>query len=134
MTIIEKVKQILMGFSRISDVCNDIHIDFSDDTPTSYGLSSTGDTLISEDILGNQRRQHNFVLYAVFQSLNDYDRMCNSNALLELAQWLESQTDSEIIKITASNGMVYAIPNDNTQDAVQYQLQISVIYKKESEE
>ena len=54
MNIIELVKDILQQFPKISEVCNDIHIDFTDDTPTNYGLSSTGDSLISSDILGGQ--------------------------------------------------------------------------------
>ncbi|MDY4812884.1 MAG: hypothetical protein SO152_03430, partial [Ruminococcus sp.] len=78
MNIIEVVKETLQQFPKISQVCNDIHIDFTDDIPTNYGLSPTGDTLIKEDILGNQTRQHTFILYAVFQSQSDYDRMANS--------------------------------------------------------
>ena len=77
MNIIELVKDILLQFPKINAVCNEIHVDFTDDTPTNYGLSSTGDSLISEDLLGNQTRQHNFVLYAVYQSMNDYDRLSN---------------------------------------------------------
>ena len=41
------------------------------------------------DLLGNQIRQHNFVMYAVGQSFTDYNRLANSNFLLELAYWLE---------------------------------------------
>lgn len=33
MNIIELVKDILQQFPKISEVCNDIHIDFTDDTP-----------------------------------------------------------------------------------------------------
>ena len=58
MNIIETVRSILESFPKISDVCNEVHIDFADPEPTSYGLSSTGDELISEDVLGNQKRQH----------------------------------------------------------------------------
>lgn len=148
MNIIEVVKSALLAFPKISAVCNDIHIDFTDDIPTNYGLSSTGDTLIKEDVLGNQIRQHNFILYAVYQSVNDYDRMANSGALLELHVWLEryaseqevtiTVNDTELTgtlsKITCANGMIYSIPNDNFNDGIQYQLQIAAEYKLESEE
>ncbi len=148
MNIIEVVKSALLAFPKISAVCNDIHIDFTDDIPTNYGLSSTGDTLIKEDVLGNQIRQHNFILYAVYQSVNDYDRMANSGALLELHVWLEryaseqevtiTVNDTELTgtlsKITCANGMIYSIPNDNFNDGIQYQLQIAAEYKLESED
>lgn len=34
----------------------------------------------------------------------------------------------ELRKLTCANGMLYAIPNENMNDAVQYQLQISAKY------
>ncbi|MCH5297864.1 MAG: hypothetical protein J1E85_09360 [Ruminococcus sp.] len=145
MNIIELVKSILQSFPKINEVCNDIHIDFTDRTNDSYGLSSIGDALLAEDVLGNQRRQHNFILYAVFQSANDYDRLNNSGVLLELQLWLERQAqhqefenivDNEkltgvLTKLTCSNGMLYAIPENNLNSGVQYQMQITAEYKIE---
>lgn len=141
MNIIEKVTDILQSYPKISEVCNEVHIDFSDPDPTSYGLSSTGDALIAEDILGNQKRQHSFMLYSTFSSINDYERMLNSTALLELGLWLEEQTDCEIestvgdsvytgklTKLRAENGMLYEIPQENQYDGWQYQLQIIAEY------
>lgn len=141
MNIIEKVTDILQNYPKISEVCNEVHIDFSDPDPTSYGLSSTGDALITEDILGNQKRQHSFMLYSTFSSINDYERMLNSTALLELGLWLEEQTDCEIestvgdnvytgklTKLRAENGMLYEIPQENQYDGWQYQLQIIAEY------
>ena len=150
MTIIDFMRQKLTEYPKILEFMAgaDIHIDFTDDIPTNYGLSSTGDTLIKEDVLGNQIRQHNFILYAVYQSVNDYDRMANSGALLELHVWLEryaseqevtiTVNDTELTgtlsKITCANGMIYSIPNDNFNDGIQYQLQIAAEYKLESED
>lgn len=145
MNIIELVKSILQNFPKINEVCNDIHIDFTDGTSDSYGLSSIGDTLLAEDILGKQRRQHNFLLYAVFQSVNDYDRLNNSGTLLELQLWLEKQAQHQefensvgnehltgkLTKLTCSNGMLYAIPENNFNSGVQYQLQITAEYEIE---
>ncbi len=144
MNIIETMRTLLLKFPKISQVCNQISVDFTEDTEENYGLSSTGDTFLKEDVLGNETRQHNFILYAVFQSVTDYDRMNNSGTLLELQQWLETQADNgipvtaeiagetfegEIESITPSNGMLYAIPNENNLDIVRYQLQISAVYK-----
>lgn len=136
--------EILESFPKISTVCNEIHIDFADPEPTSYGLSSTGDSLIKEDILGNQTRQHSFLLYSTFSGINDFERQENSTALLELSVWLKEQVGAEIetttedetykgiiTKITAENGMLYAVPQENNIDGMQYQLQIVVQYTVE---
>lgn len=147
MNIIELVKDILLQFPKINEVCNEIHVDFTDDIPTNYGLSSTGDSLLSEDLLGYQTRQHSFILYAVYQSMSDYDRLCNSGVLLELALWIEKQAHEQkiaiqlsdktlngrLIKLSTANGMLYNIPNENLTDGVQYQLQIIAQYELESE-
>lgn len=144
MNIIEKMIDILESFPKISTVCNEIHIEFADPEPTSYGLSSTGDSLIKEDILGNQTRQHSFLLYSTFSGINDFERQENSTALAELSVWLEDQVGAEvtteigeetysgeITKITAENGMLYAVPQENDIDGMRYQLQIVVQYTVE---
>lgn len=144
MNIIEKMQEILQSFPKIADVCHEIHVDFTEPHPDSYGLSSMGDTLLLEDILGNQIRQHSFMLYTVYSGMNDYERLHNSSALLELSQWLHSQTGGEVVSlidgmecagtitsIAADNGMLYAIPQENYVDGVQYQLQITVTYTAE---
>ena len=145
MNIIEKMIDILENFPKISTVCNEIHIDFADPEPTSYGLSSTGDSLIKKDILGNQTRQHSFLLYSTFSGINDFERQENTAALTELSVWLDQQIGGEveteigeeiykgeIIKITSSNGMLYAVPQENNIDGMQYQLQINVEYSVKS--
>lgn len=138
MNIIEVVKSALQSYPQINKVCNEITIDFTDSTVDSYGLTSTGDTLLKEDILGNQTRQHNFVLYAVYQSVNDYDRMVNTGTLLSLQMYLEQYAKGQKIavdvnnkcyngtltKLTCANGMVYEIPNQNMNNGIIYQLQI----------
>lgn len=144
MNIIEKVREILQSFPKISEVCNEVHVDFTDPEPTSYGLSSTGDKLIAEDILGNQTRQHTFLLYTTYSGINDYERQENSTALLELALWLKEQAGGEVVstygvetrtgsitEIRAENGMLYAVPQENNVDGMQYQLQIIAVYTVE---
>ena len=90
MNIIELVKEILTDYPKIEEFTNKIHVDFTKNDDVNFGLSSTGDTKVKEDILGNQTRRHSFVLYAMNQAFNDYDRLCNSTSLLELSYWLES--------------------------------------------
>ena len=81
------------------------------------------------------------MLYTTYSSINDYERLHNSSALLELGTWLERQTDCEVTttigddtytgeltKLKTANGMLYAIPQENEYDAYQYQLQIVAEY------
>ena len=132
MSIIEAMQAALESFPRI----NSLHIDYNENAPDSFGLYPTGDRLVKEDILGNQKRQHTFILYADFQSFNDYDRLQNSGTLLALQAYLERYAVDNTIavesgaltKITCSNGMLFSIPDGNMNSAVRYQLQITADY------
>lgn len=139
--IIEKTRELLMQFPEISLVCNSINVDFTDTEPTSYGLSSVGDRLVFEDVLGNQTRQHSFMLYSTFSGINDFERMSNSQALTELSVWLSKQEGEpvttnidgtehtgEIIAISVSGGNLYEVPFNNKTIGLRYQLQIEVQY------
>lgn len=147
--IIQAVRSILASYPQISEICcphnseddSKIHIDFTEPNPTSYGLSSEGDKLISEDILGNQKRQHNFMLYATYSSISDYERLSNSTALLALTTWLHDQIGGEvetvigndtytgeITRLSAENGQLLAIPQESETSGWQYMLQIVVEY------
>lgn len=147
MNIIELTKQIITDCPLISQFTNNVHVDFTESTPTNFGLSSTGDRLVKEDILGNQLRQHNFVLYAVNQSFSDYDRLVNSTFLLDLAYWLEkfeSDVELEVVidgktytgkfkSLSSANGMLYQVINGDMNQGVMYQIQIYAQYTIESE-
>lgn len=147
MNIIELVKQILTDYPRMYEFTGGIHVDFTEDTPGNCGLSSTGDQLIREDILGNQDRQHNFVLYAINQAFNDYDRLANSTFLLDLSYWLEhyeqenpievtinyKTVPGKLLKLSSANAMLYQIPTGDINDGVTYQIQIQAQYFIESE-
>ena len=150
MTIIDFMRTKLTEYPKISEFLSDqdIHIDFTEPDPVNYGLSSTGDSLVHEDVLGNQERQHNFVLYAVGQSFTDFNRLANSNFLLELSYWLEHLPEQEgisvsvngevisgrFIKATTANGMTMMPMGETVSDGLMYQLQIYARYKIESEE
>lgn len=142
MTVIEKVRELLKGFPKIADVCNEIHIDFTDPEPASYGLASVGDELLSEDILGNQKRIHTFLLYSTYSGMNNFERLKNSDALLEMSLWLDRIRDEEvtaeidgevyngcITRISASNGMLYSVPQENYVEGIRYQLSIKAEYE-----
>lgn len=150
MTIIDFMRKKLTEYPKISEflVSDDIHIDFTEPGAVNYGLSSSGDKLVSEDILGNQIRQHNFVMYAVGQSFTDYNRLANSNFLLELAYWLEhlpeeggiavhvdgEELTGKFVKATTANAMSMGWMGETVNDGCMYQIQIYAQYKIESEE
>lgn len=147
MNVIEVVREILTKCSLVEQFTNHVHVDFTENISGDFGLYSIGDSLVKEDILGNQTRQHNFVLYAHNQSFNDYDRLVNSTFLLELSHWLEKvkgqeisevingvELTGELISLTSANGMLYGVPTGDINDGVMYQLQIYARYTLESEE
>ena len=139
MNIIETIQAALASFPNI----NELHIDYNDDAPDNFGLYPTGDRVVVQDIIGNQIRNHNFILYADFLSFNDYLRLQNSNMLLELQYWLERYPNNQAVtatidgaeytgaltKITCSNGMLFSIPDGNMNTAVRYTLQIAAEYQ-----
>jgi hypothetical protein len=150
MTIIDFMRKKLTEYPKISEFLadDDIHIDFTDPDPVNYGLSSTGDTLLKEDLLGNQTRQHNFVMYAVGQSFTDYNRLANSNFLLELSYWLEhlpeqdgitvtiedQELPARFLKATTANAMSMGLMGTAINQGVMYQIQIYARYFVESED
>lgn len=150
MTIIDYMRKVLTEYPQISEFLadDDIHIDFTEPEPVNYGLSSTGESLIKEDVLGNQIRQHNFVMYAAGQSFTDYNRLANSNFLLELSYWLNNlppgdeldvrignrKAKGKFLKASTANAMSMGLMGDTIEKGVMYQLQINAQYKIESEE
>lgn len=149
MNIIELVKKILTDYPKIEEFTNKIHVDFTKNDDVNFGLSSTGDTKVKEDILENQTRRHSFVLYAINQAFNDYDRLSNSTFLLELSYWLESLDENsydldvvvdnvkrkgKLKSVECANAMLFQIPTGDINDGCMYQLQIYATYTVEREE
>lgn len=150
MTIIDFMRQKLTKYPKISEFLSgdDIHIDFTDPDPVNYGLSSTGDSLVKEDILGNQIRRHSFMMYAGGQSFTDFNRLANSNFLLELGYYLEHLPEeggvtvkigcqdfpAKFLKATTANAMSMGLMGETINDGVMYHIQIYAQYFVESEE
>lgn len=145
MNIIELVKQRVSEFPQVSALPGGVLVDFTEPTPGNCGLFPTGDQLLREDIQGNQNRQHNFVLYAVFESFNDYQRLANSTFLLDLNYWLEKAATGQAIEVTineqtvtgkltklsSANGMLYGYQEGTLTGPVTYQMQIYAQYHLE---
>lgn len=138
MNVIEKTQQIISEYPEISKFTNEVDIDFTSNEPTSFGLSSTGDTKVREFLTGKQIRQHNFVLYATQDSFNSFQRLNNSNFLIDFTYWLEKQKnididEGKIVRMWTSNGMAYEVPSGDINDGIRYQIQIYVEYEKEEQ-
>lgn len=138
MNVIEKTQQLISEYPEISKFTNEVDIDFTSNEPTSFGLSSTGDTKVREYLTGKQVRQHNFVLYATQDSFNSFQRLNNSNFLIDFSYWLEQQKnididEGKITRMWASNGMAYEAPSGDINDGIRYQIQIYVEYEKEEQ-
>lgn len=148
MNIIELVKEIISEFPKITELSAAVQTDFVDGTTyDNFGIYPIGDTLIKESITGKQTRQHNFILYAVFQGFEDYSRLMNTAFLLELAYWLEQAANEQeitvtidgrdykgaLIKLSSANGMLYGYTDGSLSGPVTYQIQIYAQYHLESE-
>lgn len=149
MTIIDFMRRKLTKYPKIDEFFpGGCHIDFTEPDTGNYGLSSNGDSLLREDLLGNQTRQHNFAMYAIAPSFTDYNRLANSNFLLELGYWLENLPEepgieaaigdeirsASFLKAQTANAMAMQPMGETVSDGVLYQIQIYAQYKIESEE
>lgn len=135
MNIIEAMNDILASFPGDKT----IGMEFADIQPGSWGLSSIGDDLVVENVLGDQRRAHHFLLYFTFSGINDYERLMNSSILTELSIWLTTRTGAEIttsdgtgeiVSIKAGDGKLYEIP-DESDVRLRYQMSITAEYTVE---
>lgn len=144
MNVIEKVKELIESYDKIADFTGGIHVNFTESTEkelSNYGIYPTGDTLVSTDILGNQKRTQSFVLRAINQSYEDYDRLLSSSFLLDFGYWLEKQKGQpvtisigdtektgEITSMRCANAMLIDVINNDYNNGVMYQIQIYADY------
>lgn len=136
-TIIETVKTLLNSYEAMSEFCNKINYDFAENTAKTYGLYSTGDHLINTDVLGGENRRHNFVLYACNQPIGNYERLEQSEFLLNFGYWLSQQKGISVTangkagiikKLSCENAMLYSVPTGDIKDGVTYQVQLYADY------
>lgn len=140
MNVIDATKDMLNKYKRMKEFSKGIEIDHTDSMVEGVGLFSNGDTLIKDDILGNQTRRANFILYSVSRGTTDMERLRNNGFLLELGYYLDKQKNIEITgkiedkeypgkitKIRSSNGMKYSVDTENKNFI--YQIQVLVEYK-----
>lgn len=143
MNLVETIKKIFTEREFMNEF-NGMHVDYSNNNEEDSGLFLTNDRKISEDIVGNVKRQASFTVYRNVYSLSDAERIQNSAFILELSAYLESLSDEKITfeykigkekektayidTISCSNGMVFQYLGNNPGNGAQYMLQLNVIY------
>lgn len=139
-SVIETIRQILTE-CELMDEFNGVHVDYTESGAGNAGIFPTNPRKISEDLVGNQRWQINFSLLVDRAAYEDYDRLANSDFLLQLTYYMNSQKNISVIEnvngtersgkitnIAASNALLFAVPTGDINDGVRYSLQLQVTY------
>ncbi len=146
MNVLETMRSILSE-CELLDAFNGCHVDYTEPNVGTCGLFSNGATKVRETICGKQYYHIAFQLYASCDAFEDFNRLQNSNFLLELTYYLNGLKDIAIVekvgltsrqgkitKITASNALLFNLITNDLNDGVQYQLQINVDYEINGED
>ncbi len=115
-----------------------LFVDHTEDDPTNYGISSTGENVLYSYMDGSEVRQHNFVMYAREFARPDSQRVINTEFIENFSNWLYRMgvenklpylgEDMDPISMSSSNGMLFDI-DDNGERAL-YQIQFELTYQK----
>ncbi|MGN1114319.1 MAG: hypothetical protein ACI4RC_04280 [Oscillospiraceae bacterium] len=117
----------------------DLHIDQTEPDPINYSIGTTGQVLLSEDILGNQKWQYNAILQIREYTEDDLSRLDNAAFTEQFIFYLQDKNrkgefpimppDCRAVKIYADNGITLLI--DENGDRGVYQIQIHLIFERE---
>lgn len=139
MTITQALREFLKGCP-LFDVKEDIRIEYPGIKPKSYGLASTGESVIRAYIDGSQEIEHAFVLYASNYTVTDAARLENSGFLESLGRWIREQAIKKawpaldggrtIRNITSAGGMLYNSEADGDKGTYQIQLQVTYYQRR----
>lgn len=95
MNLVETIKKIFTDREFMNEF-NGMHVDYTNSEEYDSGLFLTNDRKISEDMIGNVKRQASFTVYRNVYNLSDAERIQNSSFILELSAYLESLSDERI--------------------------------------
>lgn len=140
---IKLLREFLASCPHLEMLSKEIHVDWTSDKPTNYGIMPTGESIVERmptvtgDII--YTKQYNFVIFMKRVTINDYERISNCDFYDKFVEWLEEQDINETAPrfgdeefsgdeyITAQNGILYEL--DKSGDAGLYQIQVQVFYK-----
>ena len=136
--MISELRTYIQSCPLIDNLYEDMHIDFTDSAATSYGIMPTGENILKRFIAGGCKKQYNAVLYIRNYTIDDFERLQNSEFLENFSSWIEEQNETEnfpiveninIESVSCANGMLFDL--DETGNTGLYQLQLQIIYTKE---
>ena len=145
MNLVETIKNVFQN-GPYMELFKGMQIDYSSNANGNTGLFLSGDTFVSEDLIGNVTRRATFTAYWNIMNATDSKRLENSTLMLELEGYLESFRDSNIgfdysinggktnqqgviQNIQCTNGMLFRYLNGNPSHGAQYMLQLAVDYQ-----
>lgn len=136
MSKIQALREFIFSCPLISTLLEDIHVDTTEENPVNYGIMPTGELILKKYITGGCQKQYDAVFYIRDCTIDDYERIENSEFLEEFTDWIETQNNNEnlpkidnIESISCSNGMLFDLSEDGTTGL--YQLQLQIIYRKD---
>ena len=145
MNLVETIKNVFQN-GPYMELFKGMQIDYSSNANGNTGLFLSGDTFVSEDLIGNVTRRATFTAYWNIMNATDSKRLENSTLMLELEGYLESFRDSNIgfdysidggktnqqgviQNIQCTNGMLFRYLDGNPSKGAQYMLQLVVDYQ-----
>lgn len=145
MNLVETIKNVFQN-GPYMELFKGMQVDYSSNANGNTGLFLSGDTFVSEDLIGNVTRRATFTAYWNIMNATDSKRLENSTLMLELEGYLESFRDSNIgfdysidggktkqqgviQNIQCTNGMLFRYLNGNPSQGAQYMLQLAVDYQ-----
>ncbi|MFV0517249.1 MAG: hypothetical protein ACK5MV_07625 [Aminipila sp.] len=136
MSIIKSLQSYLQTYEGMEQI-KDIKTYVAEAT-NGYALSPTGNSKVSEDILGNKIFTNQYVFIAKEHALDEINRGDKQDFLEDFSDWLEEQNSIDnlpqlqgkfkALEIAVSNGMLLDIEEAGTGV---YQVQFNLRIKKE---
>lgn len=136
MSIIKSLQTYLETYEGMEQI-KDIKTYVADAT-NGYALSPTGNSKVSEDILGNKIFTNQYSFLAKEHALDEVDRSEKQDFLEDFSDWLEEQNSMgnlpqlqgkfKALELIVSNGLLLDIDEDSTG---LYQVQLNLKIKKE---
>lgn len=134
MSILKSLQNFLEGYGKMGLV---VLTDQTTEQPSSYAIAPSGNSKITEDILGNRSYQNSYIFYAKELAASEVDRQDTYDFLEDFSDWLEEQSDTgnlpslpgnyQAESLEVSNAMLFDIEENGCGV---YQIQLQFIFTK----
>ncbi len=134
MSILKSLQSFLEGYGKMDLV---VLTDQTTEQPSSYAIAPSGNSKITEDILGNRSYQNSYIFYAKELAASEVDRQDTYDFLEDFSDWLEEQSDTgnlpslpgnyQVESLEVSNAMLFDIEENGCGI---YQIQLQFIFTK----